>query len=1169
MNAGIRRLIGGLVAVVALASVAPAAAQESRGTISGKVVDTSKSVVPGATVTITNVAMGTTVTVVSNEVGVFQAPYLLPGTYRVAAELSGFKKYVREAVEVQVGQTLDLEVTLEVGGAAEEVTVTASSPLLETASSSLGQVVDTRRIAELPTPHGDPYALIGLATGVSFTGSARLDRPFEPTHIVGYAMDGTRGNRSDITIDGVPATATANAGEVISSYVPPQDLVQEFKVQTATFDASSGNTEGGVTNLSLKSGTNLLKGTAYFVKMPSALFANDFFANANRIPLPDFTYNRWGGVAGGPVMLPRLYNGRNRTFFMFGHEGINEARPRNNGTPTVPTEKMRRGDFSELLAIGPQYQIYNPFTRRAIAGGRFQQDPFPGNVIPANLLNPVALKILEFIATPRTAGNRDGTSNFQNPSLTEQIKYATNSIRVDHIMSNRQRLYARGSWYNRDSDYNNYFGNISTGEWFLFKSRMGALDHVYMFSNTTVMNVRYGYNRFIRGTNSNPGNRGMDLTTLGFPSRFNDMIPADIRRFPRINITGYQGTSVGGELRPNDTHSFNGTLNKVAGSHSLKTGMEFRSYRETDKFFANNQTGQFDFNSAWTRGPLDNSPTAPGEIGQSFAAFLLGLPSGGAIVRAADYAEQSTTWGFFLQDDWRVNRRLTMNVGLRYEVEGALTERYNRSVRGFDAGFVQPIEAAARARYAANPTAEIPVSAFNVRGGLTFAGVDGQPRALYETPKDNIMPRVGFAYKLTEQTVVRGGYGIFYGFLGQRRGDVVQSGFSSTTNLVPSLDNGLTFIETLSNPFVNGVQEPLGTSLGAQTFLGQSITFFNPSPKSPRMQRWQVGLQRELRGGFVAEASYVGNYGDRIELTRNINATPNEYLSASPVRDQARINYLTANVPNPFFGLMPTTAIAAFRGATIPRERLLRPYPQFDEVRTTTNEGRSWYHALQARIEKRFSRGYTVSAAYTFSRFEEARDFLNPGDASPTRNVSDLDSPHRLSVSGIWELPFGEERRFAADAPAVLSGLISGWQLTGIYTYQSGRPVGTFGNLLFTGNLDDIAADDQSLARWFNVDAGFNRVSAQQLDRNIRTFPLRFDHVRQDAMNNVDLSLIKNTRVFGGKTLQFRFESLNAFNHPWFPGPNLTVTGAAFGTVSASTQVNYSRRTQVMVKLLF
>ncbi len=1026
--------------------------------------------------------MGTTVTVVTNEVGFYQVPYLIPGTYQVTAELQGFKKAARE-VEVRIADRLEVDLALAVGETVESVTVTADTPLLETTNASLGNVVDSRRIAQLPTPHGDPYALIGLAAGVTYTGSARLDRPFEPTHIVGYSMDGTRGNRSDLTIDGVPSTATANAGEVIASYVPPADIVQEFKVQTATFDAATGNTEGGVTNLMIKSGTNRLRGTAYIGKTPKGLFANDFFANANNIPLSDFDYNRYGGMAGGPMVLPG-YDGRGRTFFMYGFEGIHESRPRNNGTPTVPTEKMRTGDFSELLALGPQYQIYNPFTRRAIAGGRFQQDPFPGNIIPQNLINPVARAALEYFAHPLTAGNADGTSNFQNPSLPEDIKYANNTIRIDHNLTDKQRMYGRFSWYDRNSNYNNYFNNLSTGEWFKFVSRQFALDHVYVMTPSTVLNFRYGYNWFVRGTNSNPANHGFDLTSLGFPASYNSSIPDDIRRFPRFDITGYQGTGIGGEERPNETQSFIATLNKSLGAHSLKSGVELRQYRETSNFFANNQTGQFNFDSTWTRGPLDNSTAAPGSLGQSFASFLLGLPSSGLVSRVASYDEKSQNWGFFVQDDWRVSSRLTVNLGLRYEYETPLSEVNNQSVRGFDTSVVQAIEAAARARYALNPTPEVPVSAFNVRGGLTFAGVDGQPSGLYETPKNNFMPRIGIAYKLDEaKTVLRGGYGMFYGFLGQRRGDVIQSGFSQNTNIIPSLDNGLTFIATLSNPFPNGITEPVGNALGVQTFLGQGITFFDPNPKSPRTQRWQIGVQRELAGRWVAEASYVGNYGSQLQTSRNINATPNEYLSTSPVRDQA-----THRLPGRQRAesvLRPAADDGRRRRC---RARTSPASACSARIRSSTRSTRrrtkaeSWYNALQVTLQRRFSGGYTLSSSYTYSHFTEATEFLNAGDPEPWKGISSIDSPHRLTVNGIWEVPVGRGRRFGTDVNGVVSAFISGWQFSGIYTYQSGFPIG-FGNIIFTGDLDDIAlpASEQTVARWFNTDAGFNKVTAQQL----------------------------------------------------------------------------------------
>ncbi len=1163
-----------MLVFMAVALLAPTAllAQEARGTINGKVKDAGQSVVPGAAVKITNVAMGTTVSVATNDAGFFQAPYLLPGTYKLSVENKGFKKYVRDGILLQVNDTVELDVALEVGDVGETVTITADAPQLETSSGSLGTVIDSRRVAELPIPHGEPFKLLGLAGGVSYTRDPRLDRPFEPTHIVGYAINGTLANRSDVTIDGVPSTSTANANEVIASFVPPQDLIQEFKVQTATFDASFGNTEGGVTNLSVKSGTNAFHGTAYYTKLPPGLFANDFFANRTGTPLPDFKYTRWGGTVGGPVWIPKIYNGHNRTFFMYGLEGIPESRPRNNGTPTIPSEKMRNGDFSELLAANAGYQLYNPFTARA-EGSRIRRDPFVGNIIPANLINPIARKFVDsYLPKPTSQGAADGTGNFAQPGLLETIKYLSNTIRIDHVINNNHRIFGRGSWYDRDSNYNNYYNNIATGEYFLFKSRQGALDHVWTINSTMVVNTRYGYNRFIRGTNSNPGNRGMDLTTLGFPAYYNKLIPEETRRFPRFDISGYQGTAIGGELRPTDTHAFSSTMNHVVKSHSLKYGMEFRSYRETDKFFGNDQTGQFVFDSAFVRGPLDNA-AVPSQLGFSFAAFLLGLPTSGTIQQRADYAEQSTTTGIFLQDDWKFNSRLTINLGLRWEYEGALTERYNRTVSGFDYAAIQPIEAAARTAYARNPTPEVPAANFNLRGGLLFAGVGGASRGAYNTPKRNFMPRLGFAYKLTDKTVVRGGYGIFFGFLGQRRGDVNQTGFNTNTALTPSLNNGVTFIETLSNPFVafqNGLTPARGAGDGAQTFLGQSITFFNPNPLSPYHQRWELSVQRELPQGWVAEVAYVGNRGTHIEITRNLNVTPQKYLSKSTTRDNTTNAYLTALIPNPFVGLMPANAAAGFRAASIARQQLLRPFPQFDGVTTTTNDGYSWYHSLQTRLDKRFSKGYTLGMNYTFSKFMQATELLNQDDPRPSEVISDADRPHRFSASGIYELPFGKGRKIGANVSRAASYFISGWQVSGVYQFQSGVPIG-FGNIFFNGDVHNIAlpGDQQTVARWFNTDAGFVKASAEQPVNNVRTFPIRFANLRSDKINNIDLSILKKTEIFENKNLEFRAELINAFNHVLFPGPTTGVTSAAFGQIVASNQANYARRTQITVKFTF
>jgi hypothetical protein len=549
------------------------------------------------------------------------------------------------------------------------------------------------------------------------------------------------------------------------------------------------------------------------------------------------------------------------------------------------------------------------------------------------------------------------------------------------------------------------------------------------------------------------------------------------------------------------------------------------------------------------------------------AALLLGLPTSSSLVRrAASYAEQSTSWGFFLQDDWKVTSKLSLNLGLRWEFEGPLTERYDRSVRGLDYNYVQPISPQVIANYATSPTPEVPASQFKVNGGLTFSNVNGQPRGLYNTPKVNLMPRFGFAYQFDNKTVVRGGYGIFFGFLGERRGDVVQTGFTRDTNYIGTTD-GVNFTTTLSNPWPTGILEPIGSSLGPQTYLGQAVTFFHTSPVPSYAQRWQVGIQRELPHGIVVEATYVGNRGTHIEINRNLNVTPQQYLSKSPVRDQTTINYLTALMKNPFYGVtLPAGATSTFTSSTIARERLMRPFPQFDTVNSTVYDGYTWYHGMQLKAEKRFAHGYSIIANYGWSKNMQATELLNQDDPRPYETISDYDNPHRFTFSAIWELPLN---RLSSSGSPVASRILTGWQLSPIYTFQSGAPIG-FGNLLYYGNFSDVAlpADQRTPERWFNT-AGFEVATAKQLANNVRTFPLRFTGIRADCTNDVGLTLLKNTKVTEGKSIQFKMEALNLFNHPVMRPPSTTATASSFGSTVGANQVNYARRIQVSVKFIF
>jgi hypothetical protein len=594
-------------------------------------------------------------------------------------------------------------------------------------------------------------------------------------------------------------------------------------------------------------------------------------------------------------------------------------------------------------------------------------------------------------------------------------------------------------------------------------------------------------------------------------------------------------------------------------------GGEFRLMRENGNNFGN-VAPRLEFASNWTRGPLDNSTAAP--IGQGLASFLLGVTSGGTININATRAEQSSFTSFYIHDDWRVTRRLTMNVGLRYEYEAPTTERFNRSIRGFDFQTPSPISEQALANYKKAPIPEVSVSDFRALGGLLFAGAGSQPRGLWSPDRNNFAPRIGLAYQLSTKTVVRAGYGVFYDVVGVDQQDVNQGGFNQPTNIVPSLDNGLTFRATLTNPFPDGLQPPAGAAGGARTFLGRTVSYFHERPLNPYMQRWSFSAQRELPGRVVVETSYVGNRGLKLSANRELNPIPARYLSTSAARDQATIDFLSAQVPNPFFGI-PEFAGTSLAAQRIGRQQLLRPYPHFTSITANVPIGYSSYHSLQLAAEKRFSKGVTFQLAWTWSKFMEATGFLNDSDLALENVVSSQDYPHRFVLSGIYELPFGRGKKLFGSSRGWMELLIGGWQLQGWFEGQSGDALG-FGNAIFNGDLHDIPLplSQRSAERWFNTGAGFETDPRKQLANNIRTFSTRFTGVRADGINNVDLSLFKNFKISERFKSQFRMESFNVLNHVQFDNPGTTPTSSAFGTITAE-KGHGQRQLTFAVKLIF
>jgi hypothetical protein len=1191
-----------LIAIIA-AFAGVSHAQDTRGTIVGTVTDPNGGVVANATVQVKDPARGTTKTFTTNGDGLYRATFLTSGLYQVMVEAQGFKRAVRDNVLVEIAATVTVNIPLEVGGTEETVNVTADVPAINSENASLGLVIDGRRLEDLPLIHGDPYKLIGLAPGVTHTGSQRLDRPFEPTHIVGYAIDGTRGNRSDLTIDGAPSTSTANANEVIASYVPPSDIVQEFKVQTATFDAQFGNTEGGVTSISIKSGTNGLHGSAYYFGEPGSWAANDTFGKARGQARPETKSDRFGGYISGPVRFPWLYNGKDKTFFLFGYEGIRDARPRfdQGGSPWVPYAKLASGDFSDFLPANctgtcSSVLIYDPRTR-VQSGSAFVGTAFAGNIIPADRINPVAKAVLQYWAKPKNSGL---LCNICDSSLTEQTKpYDNYTFRVDQNVTTNNHLFVRGSVYNRSSVYNDYTGTPFVGVNFLFKSRQGVIDDVHTFNSTTFLNVRYGYNRFIRGQDQEQDAQGFDLTNLWGSSAgatFNGLVPEDIRRFPRFDFSnGPLGNGMGNEFRPTTTHSFATTLNKVLGKHAFKFGGELRIYREDDSFASNDQTGQFVFDNTYTRRSSGDAAGNTVDVNglQSLAAFLLGYPTTARLVRRADYSEYSKTYGVFAQDDWKVSKKLTLNLGLRYEMETPLVERQDKSVSGFDLSYTQPFQATVRQVLTTTPVADldglhIDPAAITTIGGLLFAGKDGDS-GLYTTPKNSFLPRLGAAYQLNDKTVIRGGFGLFAGFLGERRGDVIQPGYTRNTDIpktrVSGNPNDTTSAEIpytidlfptiLSTPgSVMNIQEPVGNAQGKQTGLSGGISFFTQDPKVSKQARWQVGVQRELPWGFVFEAVYVGNKGYDIEITKNINALPNQYLNTANDRVNDSVNdpqtrrnlslSTTTGVTNPFRNIEEFRGTTFFSGS-MTRAQLLKPFPQFGDINTTNNDGKSWYHAGQFSLNKRMSHGYTFGLSYTWSKWIEAVEYLNAGDATPSKAIAASDSPHRIAVSFIYELPFGKGKMFE-PSNAVVERLVGGWQFQGVYQFQVGFPIRFANDVFYTGGEIGIASSERTVDRWFNTSA-FRTIAPQS---HLRTFPFFVDGVRRDNINNVDLSFLKNTRINESMRIQLKLDLINAFNEPYFPAPT-TALGTSFGKIASTVanQDNYARRIQWGVKFLF
>jgi hypothetical protein len=1154
-----------LILVVALIAQV-ALGQDPRGRIVGRVLDSSGASVPGAQVLATNIETGTSVSGSTNEQGNYVLLYMVPGRYRVTVEQAGFKRFERTEVEVRAGDAITIEIVVEPGALSESITITAETPLLDTAEASVGQLVDRRRLHDLPLAGGNPLYLLQLTPGIiSTNASGHGWFPHALDSVSNVATTGTRTRSNQFTLDGNPIMT--RGGQV--SYSPPPEMIQEMKVQTAPFDASLGGFSGANFNIVTRSGTNEYKGDFWYSHYSRPLTTRNFFVNRfifdpNTGPIteekkkaqwPPVLTNRWRATGSAPIV-------KNKTFIVYSFDKLWRKRPQ-TGVSTVPTAAQRQGNFSELLALGPQYQIYDPATIRPAPGGRFSRQPLPGNIIPQSRIDAVSRNLLQFYPEPNDFSNREGRNNFIYP-IGSMIDYFSNSFRVDHTFSDRHRIYGSFAMSNLDEPAGRRFpDNIAVGQVEDRRHRGVTLDDVYVLSTATVLNFRYGFTRYLN--NLNPDSLGVDLSGLGFtPSLVNRLDP-QIAALPVVQIQGMQTLSqASGRITASNYHTLTGTVSTVKGNHSYKWGGEFRVYQD-NSWILGNVSPVLDYQVGWTRGPLDNSPQAP--IGQGMASFMFGIPTGGGKDINDSFAQQSRYMGLFFQDDWKITRTFTVNLGMRWEYETPTAERYNRTVRGFDFDTANPIEGQARAAYANAQVPELPLAQFRVRGGLLFAGEGGVPTTLWDQDRNNFAPRIGFAWNVRPRTVLRGGYGIFYQQMGANFNDVQQQGFSQRTSLVASLNNGESFIASTGNPFPDGFIEPAGASAGMRTFLGRSPQFFNPRMRTGYMQRWSFNIQQELPWRLLLDVGYVGNRGTKLPMALDGSPLPEQYWSKSPVRDNATINFLTQNFPNPFRAI-PDFAGTSLAGVNIQRQQMLTPYPHYLTVGFSDSIGFSWYHSMQMRLEKRFQQGMTFGFTYNWSKFMEAIERLNVFDTYPTKVISPQDRPHHFSFTGIYELPFGRRRALLGNSNRWVDGVLGGWSVQGIYQYMTGAPI-NWGNVLHVGDIKDIplTSGERSVERWFNTN-DFNKVPAQQLLWNVRTFPLRLNGVRQYGYNQWDLSVFKNFAITERVRFQLRGEAQNALNHAMFNPPNAVPTNTLFGQVTA-TQFPEARRITIAGKLSF
>ena len=1123
----------------------------STASFSGSVTDSSGARVANANVTLSSSEKGITRVFKTDAEGNFSFSLLPAANYTLTVQVTGFKTYKQEGITLEVGQSASQTVALTIGST-EQIEVLAVAPLLQTDDANLSAEISSKQVTELPLNLRNVFNFVELNSSVNNLsqrqtissggqqGSADQDVSF-------FNFGGGYFGTTAILLDGSWDVSEGWGGAI---YVPSPDNVQEFKVQQNSFTSQYGWSTGNVISVVTKSGSSQLHGDVYDYLRNGALDANNYFNNAvtPKLPRPNSHRNQFGVAVGGPVYVPWVYKQTNKTFFFINYEGHRDHNADESGVGTVPTAAFRMGDYSKLLgaqigtdALGrPIYtgQLYDPFSTRPLGGG-YIRDPIPGNNLATyvspykggSLINSIGQTLVNYYPQPINSALSDNwTASGLAADYSDEY-----SIRLDHNLSEKTRLYGRYSYKKEYKDeVPAYYGASDpagpgqrnpNNRWDI------AVGASQVFSPTFTMSVNLGGTKWVEGNDVQ--SYGFKASSLGLPSFIDTFSP----QFPIISVSNYEsegpiaGAGQGAFPRAAGTGSLD--FVKVRGAHQLSFGYMAVETEENGGRFA---FTPFNFNNLFTAGPDPTNPTSG--TGDPSASMLLGVPASGNTGIAI--SEDTRTWfhGVYLQDDWKATRKLTLNLGLRWEVQVPVVDAYNRQAR-FDYRAVNPISAAVGHTYL---------------GEQVFA-TSSNPR-LYNTNYKNFAPRIGFAYQVMPKLVMRGGYGVFYP--PSYRGTGPAPGFSSSTPYTAANAFGLP-VNTLSTAFSSGLVPITGSSSGGLTNVGFSVSAVSPTRKTQLVQQWMYGVQFAPTPNDVIDVTYVGNHGTHVvDGGLNLNQLDPKYFSMG----SALLNL----VPNPFYHHITASGCNGYdlSAAMVPQGALLRPYPEFCDINENQDPaGDSSYNALDVNYTHRVSQGLTLLASYTFSKFidnvsgpdawanSSGESIRNVYNLAAERSVDPTDTPHSFVLSYVYELPVGRGRKFASDMNPILNTIVGGWQTSGTLTLKEGFPLSILqsnSNPFGVGQHVDVVGDyhiaNRSRTEWFNTSA-----FAAAPEFTLGDAPRFFSDLRAPNYKNWDISIQKYFPIEERFRVQFRLDMFNTFNHTNFYSPNTTL-GAGFGTIN-------------------